>query len=525
MAFVRELTHKRKSGKEVTYIQIVHSYRDGKRIRHRVLGTLGRKDQLLKSGSLERMAYKLLEIAGKFDEFQKERKGMPSLFLENTREMGRAHLFRYLWRKAGLRDFFMRLAKREKLSFDLSEAIYEMVLNRITEPSSKRRMFMEWRVEHDLEGDGLSLHHYYRALDYLVNAKESLEDHLFSLGRNLFSGPPKVVFFDTTSTYFEGNGPEGLAFYGYSRDRRPDRRQVVIGVVLGERGLPVYHDVWKGSQMDLVTFRGVLGELRKRWGLEEVIWVADRGCVAPRVLDVLDEAGVRYVVGMRMRKVKEVREGVLSMGGRYRELGNGLKVKEVLLGGHRYVVCYDPETAERDRRERGEIIKLLMENLRGDGSGIIQRGYRRFLKRFGGGRYEIDRERVKEEARYDGKWVLRTNTGLSTEEVVRVYKDLWRVERVFRDLKDVLRLRPIYHWRADRVRGHIFVCFLALYLIRYLEVLLGEERGELGKLMRVLRGLKVAEVELEGRRYRVRTRVDGNTEKLLGRMGLRLPPL
>ena len=166
-----------------------------------------------------------------------------------------------------------------------------------------------------------------------------------------------------------------------------------------------------------------------------------------------------------------------------------------------------------------------MENLRGDGYGIIQRGYRRFLKKVGGGRYEINRERVKEEARYDGKWVLRTNTGLSTEEVVRVYKDLWRVERVFRDLKDVLRLRPIYHWRADRVRGHIFVCFLALYLMRYLEVLLGEERGELGKLMRVLRGLKVAEVELEGRRYRVRTRVDGNTEKLLGRMGLRLPPL
>ncbi len=471
------------------------------------------------------MAYKLLEIAGKFDEFQKQRKGMPNLFLEDAREMGRAHLFKYLWKKAGLNDFFKSLAKKEGLSFDLSEAIYEMVLNRITEPLSKRRLFMEWREEHDLGGDGLALHHYYRALDYLVSSKESLEEHLYRLGRNLFSGPPKVAFFDTTSTYFEGDGPEGLASYGYSRDRRPDRPQVVIGVVLGERGLPIYHDVWKGSQMDLVTFQEVLKKLRERWGLEEVIWVADRGCVAPRVLGVLDESGIRYVVGMRMRKVKEVREGVLGMGGRYRELEGGLRVKEVLLSGHRYVVCYDPQTAERDRRARGEIIKLLEENLKGEGSGVIQRGYRRFIRRIGDGSYEIDRERVKREARYDGKWVLRTNVDLRADEVVRVYKDLWKVERAFRGLKDVLRLRPIYHWKADRVRGHILVCFLAFYLMQYLEVMLGDEKGELGRLMRALRGLKVGEVELEGRRYRIRTRLEKGAEKILGHIGLRLPPL
>jgi len=242
-------------------------------------------------------------------------------------------------------------------------------------------------------------------------------------------------------------------------------------------------------------------------------------------LDILDGSGIRYVVGMRMRKVKEVREGVLGMGGRYRELEGGLRVKEVLLGGHRYVVCYDPETAERDRWVRGEIIKLLEENLKGKGLGVIQRGYRRFIRRVGDGSYEIDKERVRREARYDGKWVLRTNVDLSTEEVVMVYKDLWKVERAFRGLKDVLRLRPIYHWKADRVRGHILVCFLAFYLMQYLEALMGDERGELGRLMRSLRGLKVAEVELEGRRYRVRTRLDGGTEKILGHIGLRIAPL
>jgi len=524
MPFIREVIHKRKSGKEVTYIQIVHSYRVGKKVKQKIIGTLGRKDQLLKSGSLERLAYKLLEIAGKLEEFQNERKGMPNLFLKDAREMGRAYLFKYLWKKAGLHNFFRRVAEKEGLSFDLSEAIYEMVLNRITEPTSKRRLFMEWREEHDLGDKGLELHHYYRALDYLVRVKRALEDYLYMRGRDLFSGPPKVAFFDTTSTYFEGEGPEGLAEYGYSKDKRPDRKQVVIGVVLGEGGLPIYHNVWEGSQMDLVSFRGVLRELRERWGLEEVIWVADRGCVSPGLLEVLDKEGIKYVVGVKMRKEREVRDEVLSRGGRYREMDGGLKVKEVRYGGYRYVVCYDPMTAERDRRVREEIIKSLEDGLKGKGMGVIQKGYRRYLKKGGGG-YEIDRERVEKESRYDGKWVLRTNVDLETEEVVRVYKDLWKVERAFRDMKDVLRIRPIYHWKEERVRGHITVCFLALYLMQYLEFMMGEEKGEVGKLMKAMRRLKVGEVELNGKMYRVRTEVDNEVEGMLGRIGLKLPPL
>ena len=276
--------------------------------------------------------------------------------------------------------------------------------------------------------------------------------------------------------------------------------------------------------MDLVSFRGVLRELRERWGLEEVIWVADRGCVSPGLLEVLDKEGIKYVVGVKMRKEREVRDEVLSRGGRYREMDGGLKVKEVRYGGHRYVVCYDPVTAEKDRRVREEIIESLEDGLKGKGMGVIQKGYRRYLKK-GGGKYEIDRERVEKESRYDGKWVLRTNVDLETEEVVRVYKDLWKVERAFRDMKDVLRIRPIYHWKEERVRGHIMVCFLALYLMQYLEFMMDEGKGEVGKLMKAMRRLKVGEVELNGRMYRVRTEVDNEVEGMLGRIGLKLPPL
>ena len=219
-------------------------------------------------------------------------------------------------------------------------------------------------------------------------------------------------------------------------------------------------------------------------------------------------------------------EGVLSRGGRYHKVNDNLMVKEVRHGGRRYIVCYNPEEGERDRLAREEMVQRLKEKIRERGlKGLIgNRGYRRYLK-VDGSSVEIDREALEREARYDGKYVLQTNTEMGAEEVALGYKGLWQVERAFRELKSTLELRPIYHWTEQRIRGHIMVCFLAFLL----EVVLRKRLKECGceesyrDLMIDLENLKAVELEVGGKRYVVRTDLEGKAYEVFKAVGLRPP--
>jgi transposase len=287
--------------------------------------------------------------------------------------------------------------------------------------------------------------------------------------------------------------------------------------------------------------------LKKRFRISKVVLVCDRGMVSAKNLKALRQAHYDYIVGMKMRGLLEVREQVLKRAGRYREVKHNLEVKEVWVKERRYVVCFNPERAAKDRQDRQAILDKLAAKLAGGGVKrlISNRGYRRFLK-VTRGAAQIDVARVKEDERYDGKYVLRTTTDLPAAEVAQAYKQLSWIERLWRELKDVMEVRPIYHWqKKENVKGHIFASFLALYLSatlrRRLEELkqkqhpqeaspnAGVEPARLPipweKLLEDLSQVRAVTVRLEDQRYLMRTELKGHASEAFRAVGLRPPPL
>lgn len=518
--FVRTKTFTNKDGSTRTYLQIVDSHRENGRVRQRVVATLGRIEDLV-----ERKLDRLIESLAKYSHHQWVKLQARGLLLESARHWGYELVFHRLWENLGLAETVKRLVERTALEFPVGEAIWAMVLNRLCDPSSKRQVSTWVDTVYRPSFGQLALHHYYRALDFLAEHQKEIEERLFARTMNLFNYKLDLVFWDTTSTYFTGRGPAGLAALGYSRDHRPDCYQVVIGLLMTREGIPVAHRVFPGNTADVVAFRTTLKELRQRFELGRIVLVADRGVVSKELLAELERQGLEYIVGLRLRS-KEAAV-VLATGGRYRKTADNLLVKEVWHDADRYIVCYNPERAAYEQRRRQEILEQLAGQLaEGGAGGLVPRGYRRFLK-VEEARVSIDQEAVERAARYDGRYVLRTNnTDLDPEAVARAYRELWRIERAFRELKTGLELRPVFHWTPQRVRGHIMVCFLALVLESALQRSLRQvgSTASLAEVLHDLDQLHAAELHLDGRRYLCRTPLVGKAYEAFKAVGLRPPP-
>jgi transposase len=346
----------------------------------------------------------------------------------------------------------------------------------------------------------------------------------------------EIVFFDTTSLYFEGEGGDTLGQHGHSKDHRPDLHQMVVGAVLDGDGRPICCELWPGNTADVTTLLAVVDRLRRRFHIRRACIVADRGMICAAVVQELEETGRPFILGARMRQQKEVRDEVLADTGAFAEVHGArqqskdpapLRVKEVKLKERRYVVCVNPEQVQQDRQKRDKIVASLREQLsRGDKSLVGNKGYRRYLKVEGGKHFAIDEAKLADEARYDGTWVLRTNTELTTAEVALQYKKLWMVEQWFRNCKSLLETRPIYHQRDETIRGHVFCSFLALLLRQELQSRL-EERGhhfEWADVMRDLERVQYVEVEQGSKKYRLRSDLQGTAGRVFQSVGVAIPP-
>lgn len=492
------------------------------KVRQKVLANLGRLEELQDGGELDR----LIEALAKFSRNQWIRQQARQLSAEWAKTWGPILIFGRFWKELGLPSTFQRLIETTEIETDFEEATFAMVLNRVCDPMSKLAT-REWmKTVYRSEWEELELHHLYRALDFLIDHKEEIEGALYRRVWDLFNLKLDLVLWDTTTTYFEGRAAEGLAEYGYSKDNRPDRVQIMIGVLMSRDGFPIAHEVFPGNTAEVDTFRDVLQKVRQKFALNRVILVADRGMVPEKLLKEIEEAGLEYIVGVKMRKLKAMRE-ILTRGGRYHEVSPELKVKQVVHEGVRYIVCLNVKEREHDHKVREEAVARLKEKLsQGQFKQLIgNSAYRRYIK-VDGSRASLDEEALKEEAKYDGKYVLRTNTALSPEEVALSYKVLWQVKRAFRELKSGLDLRPVYHWTEKRIRGHVMVCFLALVL----EMALRRKLKELGKevpyehLLLDLSQLKAVQLELDGKKYLARTELMGHADLAFKAVGMR-PPL
>lgn len=524
--FVRAKTV-RSGDRTYRYLHIVENRWENGRTRQRVVGSLGRLEDLQAQGDLERVIRQLVEHCPSVQLVRAEAAGMLQVISDKV--WGPVLVFERLWEEVGLKDLLRQVARRRRFEFDFERMVFAQVLQRFLEPGSDLRGSKWVRTVHAQGFEGLRLPHFYRSLGPLWNQKQMIEEALYRRGLDLFNQELELVFFDTTSTYFEGTTLRGWAKLGKSKDHRPDHLQLVIGLVLRKDGFPVCCEIWPGNTADMSTVVPILEGLKRRFRIGKVIFVCDRGMVSDRNLEALSAAKYEYIVGVKMRGLVEVRDEVLGRAGRYHVVGPNLQVKEVFVGDRRYVVCYNPEEAEKDRRDREAIIQKIEKKLHSGGLKALMsnRGYKRFLKVHKQSA-TIDRRKVLQDARYDGKFVLRTTTGLAAEEVAEAYKQLASIERLWREMKDVLRVRPNYHWQKRRnVQGHIFTVYLALCLSALLRRRLRDAKvkAQWDEVIRDLSSLRAVTVELGSERYLMRSPLEGCAGKVLGAVGVNPPPL
>jgi transposase len=533
----------KKSGK-YQYLQIVENRKEKGKVKQRVSSTIGRMDQLQAKGrvetlirSLSRFSEKtMLILSGKSDVSADAVKIGPSIIFER------------LWKETGIKKAIQRLLIDRRFEFDVERAIFLTVLHRLI-VSGSDRFCQRWRTDYSINGtEQLDLHHLYRAMTFLGEQvddqkaatpftarcnKDLIEESIFFDQSELFSSLD-LVFFDTTSIYFEGQGGT-IGKRGFSKDHRPDLNQMVVGAIIDDKGKPVCCEMWPGNTTDVKTLIPVTDRIRKRFGINSFCVVADRGMISADTIEELEGRHIPYILGTRMRRVNEIKFGVLSRGGRYSEVypegltskdPSPLKVKEILHNDKRYIVCMNTRQARKDAADREAIIASLKEQLKkGPKSLVGNKGYRKYLK-LDKGSARIDMDKVKYESRFDGKWVLTTNTDLPTEKIALKYKELWQVERVFRDVKTMLHTRPVYHQKDENIRGHVFCSFLALVLRKELERRLNAAGHifEWSDIKQDLKALQQVTIEEDGKRLAIRSECKGVCGKVFQSVGVALPP-
>lgn len=450
------------------YLQIVESFREKGQVHQRVLSTLGRLDVLQAAGQLEKLMRSGLRFCEQLTIIDAHAAGQTQPV--QVQRVGPDLVFGRLWESLQLGTIVRRALESRRFEFDVERAVYLTVLHRMFASGSDRAA-ERWRQAYRLPGtEALDLHHLYRAMAFLGEpldgnpgarvlstprcTKDWIEEQLFDQRRDLFS-TIDLVFFDTTSIYFEGEGGREIGQYGKSKDHRPDLKQMVVGLALDLDGWPLCCELWPGNTADVTTLLPVVNRLRQRFRVRRVSIVADRGMISADTIAALESEALdcAYILGARMRSVKEISQRVLADRGRYREVTpkrktskdpSPLKVKEVVMGERRYIVCLNEEQRRKDAADRQAIVEHLREQLkRGDKDLIGNKGYRKYLRVGAGEHFTIDEQKIQQEARYDGKWVLQTNLADEPPMIALAYKELWMVEDLFRTMKSILETRPI----------------------------------------------------------------------------------
>jgi transposase len=533
---------KKSSGHE--YLQIVENKRDGKKTRQRVIGTIGRTDELAEGGQVDQLlrslakysSRALLLLAGTGDPQSEVRKVGPVLIFER------------LWDKSGIGEIIRVLVRDRRYQFDVERAVFVTVLHRLMNSGSDRQA-ERWMQGYRITGvESLDLQHFYRAMAWLGSptadqpledgfaprcVKDMLEEDIFRRRRDLFTDMD-LVFFDTTSIYFEGDGGETIGQFGHSKDHRSDRKQIVVGMVLDNEGYPVCCEMWPGNTTDVTTLKVLTRQLKERFGIARICVVSDRGMISKKALQDLETEGIHYILGVRMRRNSNMTEELLEDGAwteihgarRNRKDPAPLLVKEKTVNGRRYVICENPEEKITDAEMRAKILGSLGDALRrGDTSLVGNKGYRRFLSAEGKSHFVIDEKKVQNDARFDGKWVLTTDMDLPMAKVALKYKQLILVEMIFRDMKSVLDTRPIFHKCDETIRGHVFCSFLALVLRKELDRALDNagHRFEWEDIKRDLKALTDTTITDDNKTISVRSRAEGCCGKVFSAVGVALP--
>jgi len=533
------------------YVQVVENKRVDGAVRQSVIANLGRADDLIASGALASLlasGAKLTDQVLLINALDEDSDGSLSIA---AKRIGGPLLFGRIWERLGIADVLGELLKHRAFEFAVERAVFVGTLHRLFVSGSDRDC-SSWMEDYDIPGvDGLDLHHFYRAMAWLGEemeekpegalaprcVKDVIEEKLFDSRRDLFTDL-SAVFMDTTSLSFYGEGGETLGEHGYSKDYRPDLKQMILGLVVDGSGSPICTEMWPGNTADVTTLLPVIDRLRERFSIGRVCVVADRGMISAETIAGLEERKLEYILGARERSDALVKKIVMENDAPFvplvveRQKGETqLFVKEVKVEGKRYIVCRNEAEAEKDRKDREAIVTALDAQLKkGDKALVGNSAYRRYLRKTPEMKhrpaFEIDPGKLAQEARFDGIFVLRTNAKITPLQAVLRYRDLLQVENLFLRTKAVMRTRPIFHSSDAAIRGHVFCSFLALVMQKCLDDL-SREAGimpEWKTLLRDLDRLQHVRIRHRGNDWLVRTDVSKPIADLFCHAHIALPP-
>ena len=505
--FVRTATRRNKDGTAVRYVQLVQNEWDPatKSSRMRVVHSFGREDQLDRA-AVQRLAGSLGRLLG-----HEPAGASPELAYAGSVAFGGTYLLDQLWQRLGIGQVMTAMLGGTRRDAGTERVLFALVANRALDPSSKLAA-AHW-AGRKAHVDGLPAttdDACYRAMDWLHEVRHALERQVFSRVAAALDLEVDLLFFDTTSTYFELDGEDepvpraadgspvpgggdtgeagedpatgGFRVLGKSKDHRDDLPQIVIGMAVTRTGIPVRVWSWPGNTADSKLIRQVKDDMRD-WTLSKVVWVADRGFTSRANRRYLRRGDHHYIIGEKLRSGSAEAAAALSRQGRYQEVTGNLRVKEVRIAeDERFVICHNPDGAERDAAIRARLIARLREKIDGTDKltavkraelrGVISTrpGLNRYLRVTPGGLLRIDAAAARAEENLDGKYLLRTSDPkMTSEDIALGYRQLLEVERGWKDLKQVIDLRPVYHRLEERIRAHVILCWLALLLIRIAE--------------------------------------------------------
>lgn len=521
------------------YLYLVENAREGGRHVQRVIKALGRRDEVEASGLIDGLIASAARHSRRSIVLSSFYRGqLPEL---HRLSIGPDLVFGRLWSETGCRDVLKSLVADRRFSFDVERAVYLTVLHRLMISGSDRHA-NDWCSRVRVPGaEGLDLEHAYKAMAWLgeVDAAgrstaEAVEEVLYRQRQPLF-GAVSIAFLDTTTLWFEGAGGESLGQYGHSKDYRGHLKQVVLGIVLDDADRPIASFLMPGNTADVTLLLPVVKRLRERFGIREACIVADRGMISADTIAALEAEKIEYILGVRERTSREVRAEIIEDDGLAvpllipRQKGETeLAVRETTIAGRRYVICRNAEEAKKDAAARAELVAGLERKLaQGDKALVANKGFRRFLKTPEGDGFIIDRAKVEADARFDGLFVLRTNTKIAALQVVLRYRNLLAVEDAFKTAKALLATRPIFHKTDAGIRGHVFCTFLALVLRKELIDRLAVRRSRLEwqRIVDDLADLSEIDVEQDGRRARLRTAPGPTIDAICRAIGIALPPV
>jgi transposase len=494
--YLRTTKRTNKDGSVVTYYQLAHNERDPvtKKPVAKIIHSFGRADELERD-QLVRLCRSIarvcnLEVMDPFDNDAQlpltNMVGLPlDLKLHRTYAYGVPLLAETLWERLGIGKLLRSICKKNALRTPYDLALLAMVTNRLCEPESKLGVWDRWLPAVYMPScQDLKLKQMYEAMDLLYDHAEEVEKHVFFQTANLFNLKVDLIFYDTTTASFSIDQEDDLRRFGHSKEGTW-APQVVVALAVTPEGLPVKSWVFPGNTADVSTVERVRSDLRG-WNLNRAIFVADSAMNSKNNREELARACGKYLLATRMASISEVKHEVLGKRGRYHVIRDNLHAKEVIIGDgerrRRYILCYNPKEAERQKRRRAEVVRFLEEELarhprpkataRWAIDLLASLRFKRYLKVTKGGLIRINRGAIRDAAKYDGRWVIETNDDtISLEDAACGYKGLMVIERCFRSLKRTrIKMSPVHHWVPRRIEAHVKICLLALLMERLAEL-------------------------------------------------------